>query len=166
MSRGFVKEGDQEEMPLVTPRAHLPAGVTNYVTPTGYDALMYERDTMISERKALIEQSDKDNRVDINYLTAKLNLLEERINSAKLIDLQKQTQNAISFGAKITVYKEEEKCDCKYQIVGVDEANISQNKVSFLSPFAKVLINKQVGDKISLKTPQGLRTMLVEKIEY
>ncbi len=166
MSRGFTKEGDQEEVPLVTPRAHLPAGVINYVTPAGYEELMSEQKSLIDERKALIDQTDKDNRVDINYITAKLNLLEERINSAKIVNPNNQAQDVVAFGSKITIHKEEEKRNLTYQIVGVDEANISKNKVSFLSPFAKVLINKRVGDKISLKTPKGESNMIIERIEY
>lgn len=43
MSRGFVKEGDQEETPIIPPRAALPAGATNYVTPTGMELLQAER---------------------------------------------------------------------------------------------------------------------------
>jgi transcription elongation factor GreB len=37
MSRGFVKESDQEELPIVPPRADLPAGLVNYVTEFGYN---------------------------------------------------------------------------------------------------------------------------------
>ncbi|HCX99708.1 MAG TPA: transcription elongation factor GreA, partial [Bacteroidales bacterium] len=43
MSRGFIKEDDQEEIPLVPPRAHLPEGVINYVTQVGMDELLDER---------------------------------------------------------------------------------------------------------------------------
>ncbi len=166
MSRGFTKEGDQEAVPLVTPRAHLPAGVTNYVTPAGYDELMSEHKDLTEQRKALINQTDKDNRMDINYISAKLNLLEERINSAKVVNSEQQAQDVVAFGATITIYEEEKNSNIKYKIVGIDEANISKNKISFLSPFAKVLINKKVGDKILLKTPKGNRNMIIEKIEY
>lgn len=166
MSRGFVKEGDQEEIPLVTPRAHLPNGVANYVTPNGLQELKKELEDMINERKELQLQNIENNRVQINYITAKMRLLEERINSAKIVDLNKQNKNEIHFGAKITIYKKQEKCKCQYQIVGVDEANVSQNKVSFLSPIAKVLINKKVGDKITLKTPKGDKDMTIESIDY
>jgi transcription elongation GreA/GreB family factor len=65
-----------------------------------------------------------------------------------------------------TVYKEAENCNCHYQIVGVDEANIALHKISFLSPIAKVLLNKKIGDKITLKTPKGNRIMCIEAIEY
>ena len=166
MSRGFVKEGDQEEIPLVPPRAYLPNGVTNYVTPNGFKELRHEQNSLISERKILKEQSAESNRVQINYITAKLRLLEERINSSKIVDLANQTQNEVHFGAIISLYKEEENCKAQYQIVGVDEANISQNKVSFLSPIAKILQNKKVGDKITLQTPKGKINMGIEAIDY
>ena len=166
MSRGFVREGDQEETPLVTPRANLPIGVDNYVTAHGLNELKAELSGLIEEQKILIAQSNEVNRVQINYIASKLQLLEERINSAKVVDLASQPHDKIYFGATITLFKELEQCECKYQIVGVDEANISHNKVSFLSPIAKTLLNKKIGDTISLQTPKGGRIMKVEAIEY
>ena len=166
MSRGFVKEGDQEEVPIVIPRANLPDGVTNYVTPNGFEELKQEHKSLIEEQKILNEQASDTNRVQINYLTAKLHLLEDRMNSAKIVDLSKQAQNEVHFGALIKLYKEEENCHCQYQIVGIDEANISLDKISFLSPIAKVLLNKKIGDKIILKTPMGDRIMRIDAIEY
>ncbi|MCK5822986.1 MAG: GreA/GreB family elongation factor [Bacteroidales bacterium] len=166
MSRGFVKEGDQEEIPLVPPRAHLPNGVANYVTPNGFEELKKEQNSLVDERQILKEQSTENNRVQINYITAKLRLLEDRINSAKIVDLANQTQNEVRFGATISLYKEEENCKFQYQIVGVDEANVSQNKVSFLSPIAKILRNKKTGDKFTLQTPKGNTNMKIEAIDY
>ena len=166
MSRGFVKEDDQEEIPLVTPRANLPLGVTNYVTTNGLIGLKEEQNQLIEEQKLLIEQSNDNNRVQINYITSKLSLLEDRINSARIVDLATQPQNEIHFGATITLFKQKENCECQYQIVGVDEANISQNKVSFLSPIARILLNKKVGDSITLQTPKSERIMKVEVIQY
>ncbi len=166
MSRGFVKESDQEETPLLPPRATLPVGVLNYVTPNGFKELEQELDLLVEERKALLKQLDENNRVQINYLTAKLNLLEERINSARTVDLSTQPQNEIHFGATITVFKVEENCECQYQIVGVDEADVAKSKISFLSPIAKALLNKKAGDEITLQTPIGKRILKVEAIVY
>lgn len=166
MSRGFVKEGDQEEIPLVAPRAHLPNGVTNYVTPNGLKELKQEQVLLRKELVNLQQLSTEDNRIQINYIKTKLRLLDERVNSAKLVELSDQPQNEIHFGATVTLYKIDDGCECKYQIVGVDEANISANKVSFLSPIAKVLQNKRVGDEITLHTPKGDRSMKVEAIKY
>ena len=166
MSRGFVREDDQEETPLVTPRASLPDGIDNYVTANGLNELEEEQDLLKKELKTLIDQSSEVNRVQINYISAKLNLLLERLNSARLIEMSSQVQYKILFGATVTLFKEKEKSHCQYQIVGVDEANFSKNKISFLSSLAKALINEKVGDSILLKTPKGERIIKVEAIDY
>ncbi len=166
MSRGFVKEGDQEEVPLVNPRAHLPAGVVNYVTPNGMRELKDEQNILIEERNQLMLKSKEQNRVQINYISAKLQLLEERINTAKVVDLENQPKDRVQFGAVVTLYKEDGGCTLEYQIVGVDEANAGRKKVSFLSPLAKVLRNKKEGDKIELKTPKGVKNMWIKSIDY
>ena len=121
---------------------------------------------LLDEQKRLIEQSNEINRVQINYIATKLSLFEDRINSARAVDLSTQPQNEIHFGATITLLKQEGNCECQNQIVDVDEANVSQNKISFLSPIAKVLRNKKVGDIILLQTPIGKKNMKIEVIEY
>lgn len=166
MSRGFVREGDQEEVPFVPPRAFLPNGVTNYVTANGLEELKKEQETLLEERSRLKEEAPERNRVQINYITAKLDLLIDRINSAKVIDLSDQPKDTVLFGTTVSLHKEEEDCNCQYQIVGADEANVSLNKISFLSPIAKVLLNKKVGEQITLKTPNGIRHMKIVAIEY
>lgn len=166
MSRGFVKEGDQEDIPIIPQRAPLPYGVANHVTANGLKELEREQHLLIEQQKSLIEQSSEINRVEINYIKGKLTLLEDRINSARVVDLSTQPQNEIHFGATITLSQENEEYKAKYQIVGVDEADVSQNKISFLSPIAKELRNKKVGDIIELQTPLGKRYMKIEVIEY
>jgi len=53
MSRGFVKEDDQEEVPIVPQRAYLPEGVTNFVTRAGMDQLLAEKEMLIHEKTTL-----------------------------------------------------------------------------------------------------------------
>jgi len=53
MIRGFVREDEQEEVPIVPQRAHLPEGVTNFVTPAGMDNLLAEKQMLINERDNL-----------------------------------------------------------------------------------------------------------------
>ncbi len=53
MSRGFVKEDDQEETPLVPPRAEVPNQVTNYITQNGMDELLAEKQALINEKSAI-----------------------------------------------------------------------------------------------------------------
>jgi transcription elongation factor GreB len=166
MSRGFVKESDQEETPFVTPRAHLPSGVVNYVTKNGLEELKIERSELIEEQKGLIEDSKEKNRVQINFITSKLSLLEDRINTSRVFDDSALSQDKIHFGAIVHVLEPVKNIKSKYQIVGVDEADISLNKISFLSPIAKVLANKKVDDVITLKIPNGERILKIEAIDY
>lgn len=164
MSRGFVKEGDQEDVPLVTPRAYLPAGVENFVTPEGLQALKDEREELLAERKKYEGVDNNDARVNNNYLTAKLKQLDERIRTARVITFDRQKQKEVAFGATIKVENLKNGSTMQYRIVGVDEASISKGKISFLSPFCKALLNKKTGETIILNTPQGKTELKIIEI--
>jgi transcription elongation factor GreB len=166
MSRGFVKEDDQEEVPMVPPRAHLPAGVPNYVTQAGMDELLAERQAMMNEKENLEISSENERRIALNYIKAKLQLLSNRITEARIIVLEEQPKDEIRFGATITLKTEGTEDIQNFQIVGVDEADISRGKISFLSPLARVLTNKKVGDKVILKRPKGERIFEIMDISY
>ena len=154
MSRGFVKEDDQEEIPLVPQRAYLPEGVTNFVTRVGMDQLLAEKQMLIDEKDNIANAGENEKRIALNYLNAKLQLLNNRIAEARIVNLNEQPQNEIRFGALITLKTEATGNIQAFQIVGVDEAEISKGKISFLSPMAKILINKKIGDKVVLKRPK------------
>ena len=151
MSRGFVKEDDQEEVPIVPQRAYLPEGVTNFVTLAGMDQLLAEKQMLINEKDNLGSTNENEKRIALNYINAKLQLLNNRIAEARVVDLKEQPQNEIRFGAIVTLKTEASGNIQIFQIVGVDEANIAKGKISFISPLAKALINKKAGDKITLK---------------
>lgn len=155
MSRGFIKEGDQEEIPMVPPRAYLPKGMPNYVTHEGLDALKKEREDLENERVA-----SSGNYIMSNFIDAKMKLLIDRINSAVEVDLTKANNETVSFGAYV-----------KYngrtvRIVGVDEADFAKGLLSFISPVAKALVGKKVGDKFEIKVPKGTEEIEVQGIWY
>lgn len=166
MSRGFVNEDDHEEIPLVPPRADLPQGLTNYVTQVGMDELLQEKVDLLSEIESIDASNEKEKRIATNHLNAKLQLLNSRISSAKIIDLSQQPKDEIRFGAKVSLIEEVQKKPQRYQIVGVDEANISKGKISFISPLARILINKKVGEKAILKLADHDRIFEIKEIEY
>ena len=153
MSRGFVKEGDQEEVPMVLPRAFLPSGTPNYVTPEGLKRLL---DEMESLKKEWTDAGS--NYVTKNYLDAKMRLLSERINSAVLIDNTKASPDVVSFGMYVKYN------DKVIRIVGVDEADASKGLISFISPIAKALIGKKKGDKFEIKVPRGTEIVEIQEI--
>ena len=87
----------------------------------------------------------------MNLINAKLRLLNQRIASAKIVNPKDQPQNEIRFGAVITLKIEATSKIQIFQIVGVDEANISKGKISFTAPLARLLLNKRKGDRVILK---------------
>lgn len=153
MSRGFVKEGDQEEVPMVLPRAFLPQGVPNYVTPEGLHLLNEEMEGLKNERAEAAS-----NYILKNHIEAKMRQLTERINTAVLIDPKKAHPDVVSFGMYVRYN------DKTIRIVGVDEADASKGLISFLSPIAKSLIGKRKGDKFEIKVPKGTEIVEVKEV--
>lgn len=166
MSRGFVKEDDQEETPLVPPRAEIPNGLTNYVTKNGMDELLAEKQALIDEKTAFEARTDQEKRITSNFINAKIHLLEERIATAKLVELSEQPKDEIRFGATVSLKIGNSSKPQNYQIVGVDEADIKKSKISFISPIAKILIGKKVGEKAILKLAKEDRVFEVMEIKY
>ena len=152
MSRGFIKEGDQEEIPRVPMRAYLPEGVPNYVTKEGLEALKEELKDLEAERVKA-----GDNYIMGNFIEAKMKLLIGRINSAVEVDLSKANKDTVSFGAWVRFNGR------VVRIVGVDEADIDKGLISFISPLAKSLMGKKAGDVIGLK---GSEKITVEKVSF
>lgn len=166
MSRGFVKEDDQEEIPMVPPRADLPDGVANYVTQTGMNELLAEKEMMVNEREQLDSSNENERRIAVNHLNARMQLLNNRIDTARLVNLSEQAPDEIKFGALIKLKSEANNKIQTIQIVGVDEADFSKGKISFTSPLSKILINKKVGDKAVLKRAQDELVFEILGISY
>ena len=166
MSRGFVKEEDQEEIPMVPPRADLPNGAVNYVTKIGYNNLLEERNALSLEKESLQHDNEKERRIANNLINAKLQLLNERIASAKIVSLNEQPKNEVRFGATVKVVIDNAETPQQFQIVGVDEANIAKGKISFLSPIARILISKHIGDTATLQLGKVERVFEIIEITY
>lgn len=166
MSRGFVREGDQEEVPMVQQRAYLPDGVPNFVTPTGMEMLLVEKQMLIKERENVVSANENERRIAVNFINAKLQLLENRIADARIIDPEGQPPDEVRFGATVTLRIAATGKIQVFQIVGVDEADISKGKISFISPLARELMNRKAGDKVALKRERGESVFEVVNIEY
>lgn len=162
MSRGFVKEGDQEEVPMVPPRAFLPAGVVNYVTEEGMAQLLQERQDLLNERDSIqASEQETDARVTRNFINAKLELLEHRIKIAKVT--ANRANGEIAFGSKVTLRINGN--ETTIRITGVDEANATKGNIPFTSPMAKALFGHHVGDFFDIELPAGMRTVKVVDIQ-
>lgn len=163
MSRGFVKDGDIEEVPAVEQRAWIPEGVTNYVTPEGMAALNAERVELVARRDAAAG-NETDVRVARNYINAKIQLLDARIASAVVppIGLSPET---VGFGAYVTVRMNGGRSRT-FRIVGADEADASHGLISFFSPVAKAIAGRRAGERITSGLPSGNRELEVLAISY
>ncbi|WP_029036121.1 GreA/GreB family elongation factor [Salinimicrobium xinjiangense] len=169
MSRGFVKEEDQEEAPFIPPRAALPPGVTNYVTPQGHKQLLEERDILEKERKNIDISSDKEKRHATAVINGKLNLLNERLASARILEPKEQPQDEARFGATVTfkfLTGNQKGQEQSFEIVGVDEANIKARKIAFLAPLAKALTGSKVGDVVKVQMAGALQKLEILNISY
>ncbi|TBW29159.1 GreA/GreB family elongation factor [Gramella sp. KN1008] len=166
MSRGFVKEGDQEEPPMIPPRAALPEGVTNYVTPNGLEDLKTELVHLESERAGIKGENDTEKRRAQALIDGKINLLKERINTARLLYPEDQPEDEVRFGASVQIKNMDTGQIQEFRIVGVDEADIKKKKIAFVAPIAKAITGKKLGEIAELKLGNETRSLKVMKIGY
>ncbi|HLW29821.1 MAG TPA: GreA/GreB family elongation factor [Brumimicrobium sp.] len=166
MSRGFVREGDQEEAPIIPPRAELPHDTPNYVTPEGFEALKDEKVQLLEELSTFESADEREKRRKAAEIDGKLNLLNERINSARVLDIKDQTMDEVRFGATVTYQIDTVKTPVTLKIVGVDEANIREKKIAFIAPIAKAMIGKREGEVTKLSLGGEEREVKIIKITY
>lgn len=166
MSRGFVKEEDQEEPIMVPPRAALPEGATNYVTPQGLELLKEEMQRLEEERRSVTAENDTEKRRTRALIDGKMKLLSDRIRTARLLKPEEQPENEVRFGATVVLENEANHQKQDFQIVGVDEADIKKKKIAFVAPIARAVTGKKVGDTAELKLGGETRKMKVLKVEY
>jgi transcription elongation factor GreA len=92
--------------------------------------------------------------------------LEDKISRAEVIDVSKLSGTTVKFGATVRVVDEDTEEERAYQLVGENEADVKQGKVSITSPLARALIGKKVGDTVEVNTPGGGKSYEVLKIEF
>jgi len=180
MSKAFTKETDSEDDGPEEPDA-LPVNTKNYVTPQGLDALKDEfRKLMYEERPKVVEvvswaagNGDRSENGDYIYgkkrlreIDRRVRYLTKRMESAEVVDPEQQkNRDQVFFGATVEYCRGD---DSRHivKIVGVDEADLAQGKISWLSPVARALMKAHSGDVIELRTPAGPDSIEVLSIRY
>jgi transcription elongation factor GreB len=166
MSRGFVREGDQEEPVVIPQRAVLPDHVINYVTPSGMNQLREELDALEKDFAGIALEDEKERRREQTLVLGKIKLLKERINSARPILLEEQPQDEIRFGATVKIKNLNLTTYQVLTITGVDEANVAQGKIAFTTPIARAIIGAKAGDTVDFKLGGENRVLHIEYIKY
>jgi transcription elongation factor GreB len=171
MSRGFVKEDDAQTPPIIPPRAALPPGTPNYVTPTGLELLRAELAALEAERAQA--EANRDNDTDrthrLSLYNGRIALLAERIASAKVVDPAHQPAHEVRFGATIrlrTVSGGKVGAERKFTIVGVDEADIAHGKVAFVAPIARAVVGAKRGKTVVLHLGPQPEEVEIAAISY
>lgn len=152
----------------------------NYITPSGFEKLKAEYQQLLyGERPKLVEtiawaasNGDRSENADYIYgkrrlreIDRRLGFLTQRIESAEVVDPALLKGKKVVFGATVTLQDEEDQ-QVTYQIVGEDEWDVKQGKISWKSPMAKALLGKMEGDDIKVQKPQGEDFFTIGKIEY
>jgi len=165
VSRAFTKEDDAGPELLVVPRAPLPSGAPNYVTPRGLRQLHAEHAALEQQRSALEASEAADRVARLHALAHRTLELQARLASAELVDSGSQSHDRIRFGARARV-RHESGTEAQYSIVGVDEADASVGLLAFTAPLARALLGKRVGEVFVLQTPRSSEELEVLEIEY
>jgi transcription elongation factor GreB len=160
-------------------RPPTPPG-SKYITPDGAKRLQDELHELWHEERPRVTQAvseaaaqgDRSENAEYTYGKKKLREIDRRIRflSKRLDDavVVKQAEGAhveVRFGARVAVVDENEKRSV-YNIVGPDEANPSEGKISFQSPLGKALMKRKVGDTVTVTRPAGDIDLEVVGIEY
>lgn len=175
MSRAFVKENDLEHAGIDIPERPV-SNYPNYVTPSGLKQLEAEADKLEQERAVLknlqgnkpgqaLVSEDPQVRQKIAVIDRDLRYIAARLSSAILVDNTSHSPEVILFGANVIV-EDEDGIEHAFYIVGEDEADIAKNKVSYLSPIAKALIGRKVGDTVEWLRPIGNTQLTIIKITF
>ncbi len=100
------------------------------------------------------------------HLSKQIQEIEHKLSLAHVIDPLTIKSQKIVFGATVTLRSSNGDAKVTYSIVGVDEADLKQGKISIESPIARALIGKEEGDEVNVKTPQGSKEYEIITIEY
>jgi transcription elongation factor GreA len=101
-----------------------------------------------------------------SFIEGRVLELEDKIARAEVIDVSKLSGKIVKFGATVTLADEETDEKAVYQIVGEDEADIAQRRLSATSPLARALIGKTIGESVEVSTPRGARSYEVVKVAF
>ncbi len=101
------------------------------------------------------------------FIEGRIAELEAKLSSAQIIDPSSiEAEGRIVFGATVELEDSASGEVVNYQIVGDDEADIKQNRISISSPIARALIGKYAGDSVDVQAPGGIRQYEVLDVQY
>ncbi len=169
-----VEDDDDDEGPK------LPVGTKNYMTPGGARRLQEELRHLLSvERPKVVEvvswaASNGDRSENGDYIYGKRRLREidrrvrfltKRLDAVEVVEPVEQKGPQIRFGATVMVENDDGKRRTVH-IVGIDETDAPNGRISWISPIGRALLKAREGDVVTVKTPKGAEDLEVVKVRY
>lgn len=152
------------------------------MTPEGYEALQKElshlkevvRHKIVKDIEEAISHGDLSENSEYEDAKQRQSLNEGRIQdltakvgAAEIIDITKiQPSDRVVFGVTVEIEDDQTEEVSTYKIVGEDESDVKQGKISITSPIARALIGKEVGDEVVVVTPRGNRRVSITDVMY
>ncbi|OFW87146.1 MAG: transcription elongation factor GreB [Alphaproteobacteria bacterium RIFCSPHIGHO2_12_FULL_45_9] len=182
MSKAFTKEPDGEDPEDdIEELPPLPAGLKNLMTPLGLKTLQDELFHLLHrERPKIVEivswaagNGDRSENGDYLYNKKKLREIDRRVRylmkrteDAEVVDPRHQQGiEQVFFGATVT-YVREDNTELTVKLVGVDEADMGQGKINWVSPVARALMKSRVGDVVIVRIDNRTEEIEVIDIRY
>ncbi|MBK6905926.1 MAG: transcription elongation factor GreB [Rhodocyclaceae bacterium] len=185
MNKAFVKESDSDEDDDLPGAPPIPPGTKNYMTREGHAAMRAEFERLVKvERPELVKvvawaasNGDRSENGDYIYgkkrlreMDKRIRFLTKRLENAEVVDPAAQENlGQVFFGATVSVcitgagdYYEA----ATYHIVGIDEANASVGRISWISPLARAILKAREGDQIRFDSPAGRREIEIIEVSY
>ncbi len=135
--------------------------------------LKEERPRVIQEIATAREHGDLSENAEYHaakerqgMIEARVGELEAKIARAEVIDISVLQGTRVQFGATVTLIDEDTEKQSTYQLVGADEAEVNEGRLSIASPLARALIGKDTGATIEITTPNGIHAYEILKIEF
>ena len=101
-----------------------------------------------------------------SFIEGRISELDDKLARADIIDISKLGGKKIRFGATVTIIDVDSEEKFTYKIVGEDEANVKEGKISVTSPLARAMIGKEEGDEAEVSAPSGARAYEIAKVVY
>jgi transcription elongation factor GreB len=154
----------------------------NYITPEGHAAIEAEFTELLKvERPALVKvvswaagNGDRSENGDYIYgkrrlrqIDSRLRFLMQRMDLAVIVDpAAQQGLEKVFFGAWVTLFSLKDDTEHTYRIVGKDELQPSLGYISWISPLARAILGKQIGDVVKVSVPAGEEEYEIIDVQY
>ena len=168
MSKAFTRESDDAGADEIAPvRPQLSTGAKNYITRKGADGLRQRLNALLEERRALARggsDADVNAKAALRRVESDIQKLQSALDSV-IVAESPTDQTKVAFGASVRI-RDEQGEEETYQVVGIDEADPEQGRISSCSPLARALLNGRAGDRVRFQSPAGHQELTILDVHY